>query len=209
MVSPSEAGTQASAEADRMEHRGGNGGGGGNGCFPADTPILTPRGWRRIAEIKAGDIVLARTWTGRLAPRPVIRRKDYSESRILSVVSDSGEVLFRITRSDSVLTAQGWRRIDQLQPGDELHGLDERGTETVVKVGRIVDTELVEPVHNLIVARSYNFLVQGCVSHSFTYFRIPRIVASEIWHFISWAFSRGGQRFKWLIANTGDARNCG
>lgn len=182
MVPPSEAGTQAAAEADRIEaaRRGGSGGGGGGTCFPSDTPVLTPTGWRRIAGIDAGELVLTRSRSGRLFPQPVLKRKDHSAAGISTVIGDGGQELFRVTRSDTVLTDRGWIMVDRLRTGDQVLCMREDESESFAAVEQVVDTDAVEPVHNLIVAGTYNFVVRGCVSHSFTYFRWPRMALAEL-----------------------------
>ena len=151
-----------------------------NTCFPADCQVLTPNGWRRIADIEPGEFVMTRKSSGRLQPRRVLARKDYAPCRIAAVLGDQGQELFRVTRSHTVLTTRGWCMVDRLHAGDRLVSIDPTGSQTVHEVGAVVDSGAIEPVHNLIVAGSYTFVARGCVSHSFTYFRALRMALSEL-----------------------------
>jgi len=184
MVPPSEAGTQGATAADEYLHEQrtptGGGGGGKPSCFPSSAQVLTPGGWRRIADIKSGEIVLARKGNGEFIRQHVIMRKDYAPCQIAYVVGSDGSELLRVTRSHTVLTDGGWRMVDHLRTGDRLIGTYDGRRLSLGTVERVIDSGLLEPVHNLIVSGSYNFVAQGCVSHSFTYFRVPRMVYSEI-----------------------------
>lgn len=181
MVGSSEAGTQAAQEAARIrEQQNNGGGGGGGGCFPSNTNILTPSGWRHISVINPGEPVLTVDSNGDFQRQVVIKRKDHRPKPLASIVDRSGKELLRVTRAHSVLTVRGWLRVADLRDGDVLSYLvaDDRKL-TTVTVGAVLDTQDVETVHNLIVAGSYSFVAQGYVAHSFSYCRTLRMAVCE------------------------------
>lgn len=164
-------------------------------CFPASTQILTVSGMKSIAEIEAGEMVVAYGTDGALSSQKVLKRKNHGPTQILRVVTDDGKYL-RVTGGHSVLTSAGWRRINQLQPDDILLSMVD-GVLTKNVVLTIEVEANCEPVYNLIVDGDYTFLPEGCIAHSFTYFRTPRIWFSRFWH----SLSRPARQLKPVLQN--------
>ncbi len=136
------------------------------GCFSGDTPILTPLGERAISSIMAGERVMALdTRSGGLVACPVIRRDDHGLTRLSTVHLQDGRTL-QVTDNHRMLTSSGDRFVADLAPGDRLISV------AASPAGRLVRSVHVSshaaPVHNLIVARHFNFIAAGCVAHSFS-----------------------------------------
>lgn len=182
-VPTSEAGTARSAQADRQEEaakqQSSHGGGGGT-CFPPNARVLTPSGWRRIADIEAGDEVLAHAADGQLRPQAVVRRRDHEPAALVAVLGRNGDEILRATPEHTVLTNGGWTTIGELREGEHLPCVSSAGSESVHIVAGVVATDTVMPVHNLIVAGDYTFVVKGCIFHSFTYFRSLRVLLGRL-----------------------------
>lgn len=176
-VPPSEAGTQASQEADRIEERNyGGGGGGGSSCFPGAALVRTAAGWKKISDIEQGTKVTTLDEEGRFVEREVLRKKSYGRSEVHEIRDTTGAALFRATASHSVLTKTGWKRVDQLKNGDFVVSYDERNTALVTQVGLNAKVGVEEKVYNLVVANEFTFLVKGCTAHSFTNARETQVL---------------------------------
>lgn len=147
-------------------------------CFPASAEVLTPNGTRLIAELVAGNDVYAFGQDGRIGVQSIIRRKDYPKTNILSIHADNGAPV-RVTASHSILTEKGWKRVGNLKPGDVFFEYYD-GTLAPRVVRHFTREATPETVHNLIVSNCYTFVVRGCIAHSFTYFRSPRMFLSRV-----------------------------
>jgi len=136
------------------------------GCFSGDTPILTPLGERAIASIAESELVMALdTRTGGLVACPVIQRADHGPTRLCTIHLQDGRAL-QVTDNHRLLTGRGYRFVANLAPGDRLISL------AASPEGRLVRSVQMSshtaPVHNLIVAKHFNFIAAGCVAHSFS-----------------------------------------
>ncbi len=162
-----------------------NAGGGGTGvrdCFPGEAMVLTPDGQKRIDSLGVGKIVLSLDTNSRLVPAKITRMVSHRRPHpILRVVSVHEDLSFFATKRHPVRTQRGWVRIKSLQPGDVLSYVTEKGEVRSHEVARVEKTERVEPVYNLIVDGDHTFLVQGCVAHSFVYFRRLRTFLNRSW----------------------------
>lgn len=122
----------------------------GGGCFPAGTPIRTPRGEVPIEKLRPGDVVL--TGQGGTA---VVEATFVMRDRVLTVETDAGTL--RTTAEHSVLCADGeFRLAGKLARGDRLPG---------ATVMRCVpgDEQL---VFNLRVGAPHTFVAGGFVVHN-------------------------------------------
>ena len=178
MVSPSEAGTQAAKEADRIQQsRGQYGGGGGgynSGCFPAGTMIATPQGQTNIEQIAANDQDLSvHPLTGEQSTRRVLRVNTH-RSRQLWRIRFADETLVRTTATHSFRIGTAWRSAAQIRPGDKACHIDTSGDFKTHVVGESAPTTEVADVFNLIVEGENNFIADGTLAHSFTHFRTLR-----------------------------------
>jgi len=141
-------------------------------CFVGLAPILTPQGWQPISHLKKGDRIVSYDHTTDAAVIRHIEKQQRHQTAIIWEVSVTESVdPICTTRIHSFLTNRGWKRTNQLKVGDILTTF---GREKSV-VSSIIETTRVEPVFNLIAEGEYTFIAQGCVVHSFTYFRNFRV----------------------------------
>lgn len=140
-------------------------------CFPAGTLVETPHGPVRIEELKEGQPVIC--WsphTMGLESKKIVRTKAFSSSRIYQI-DFGGSRLLRVTRSHSLLTDVGWKKVANLRPGMRLSTVN--GYKEIRKISRL---DAAEPVFNLITETHFNFVAESVVAHNFTNFRWIRCV---------------------------------
>jgi hypothetical protein len=95
------------------------------------------RGRIPICEVVAGDMAL--THRGRYRPVYAVMRKSSDHPLLLAIKTDTGREL-RATDEHPVLTTRGWKRADDLQPGDVLF-------EHVENMAGVDDVLLSDPKH--------------------------------------------------------------
>ncbi|MDV7644275.1 polymorphic toxin-type HINT domain-containing protein, partial [Acinetobacter baumannii] len=120
------------------------------GCFDDDTPVLTKDGYKRIVEIKEGDLVLARhEETGEIAYKPVKQVFVIPNRRIylLKTIDSLGEENIIEVSDDHPFWVVDKKWVDSidLKEGDQL--LD--ANNQVHKVVSITKTDRVETTYNL------------------------------------------------------------
>ncbi|MCG6039561.1 toxin C-terminal domain-containing protein, partial [Acinetobacter baumannii] len=120
------------------------------GCFDDDTPVLTKDGYKRIVEIKEGDLVLARhEETGEIAYKPVKRVFVIPNRRIylLKTIDGVGKENIIEVSDDHPFWVVDKKWVDSidLKEGDQL--LD--ANNQVHKVVSITETDRVETTYNL------------------------------------------------------------
>ncbi len=161
--------------------------GGGGGCFTGNTRVKTPSGWKQISQIKKGDIVISMGNNGELIERKVLADKVHLNCLTLRIQTD--QRTFGVTGVHSIQTADtSWSRVSNLRVGEVLTYFNENNN-IVEHTIKHIEQGSVETVHNLIVEGDYTFIVDGCIAHSFTYFRLPRILYYETVRFIKESFS--------------------
>jgi hypothetical protein len=141
-------------------------------CFVGTTPILTPEGWRPIAELRAGDRIISyHKSTGTTRIRHVKQQRCFEPARIWELHLAGRAEPIGTTRIHSFLTNRGWKQTKQLKSGDILVT---SGKEDAL-VTSVVETSRREPVYSLITDGEHTYIAQGCVVHNFTYLRHLRI----------------------------------
>ncbi|HFV9280778.1 TPA: toxin C-terminal domain-containing protein, partial [Acinetobacter baumannii] len=120
------------------------------GCFDDDTPVLTKDGYKRIVEIKEGDLVLARhEETGEIAYKPVKRVFVVPNRRIylLKTIDSLGKENIIEVSDDHPFWVVDKKWVDSidLKEGDQLLDANNQ-VHTVVSITK---TERVETTYNL------------------------------------------------------------
>ena len=153
----------------------------GSGCFPSSVHVLTPSGWQSLAAIREGDAIRSVCpGTGILMDCHVLRKLQFPPSSTLDVFGEGESLLFRATKSHSVLTGRGWRTVAQLVPGDVL-ACAVHGTIEHVKITGIRAADNLESVVNLHTSNLHNFVVEGgVIAHNFTFLRALRTVMHRL-----------------------------
>lgn len=97
-------------------------------CASPDTPIATPSGERRLADLRVGDLVYS-VDGAQIRPVPIVRvnRVPVSNHRVLRITFAGGAA---IEMSAGHPTADG-RPLAALRPGDDLEGATVVGIENI------------------------------------------------------------------------------
>ena len=152
-------------------------GGGGGGCFPGDVNVLTPHGLKKIDSLKKGDLVLSYSLKSSghvLSVRQITKLLSHAAQSIETVHYNEGQPL-RTTRNHTLLTTRGWLRIDKLKIGDNVIQND-GSTRRVTGCS----SNHPEPIYNLHTAGEHNFIVEGCIVHNFSRFRLLRTMFHQL-----------------------------
>jgi RHS repeat-associated protein len=132
-------------------------------CFAAETPLEVPGGWRRIEELRRGDVVLSRAEgdpCGQVEAK-VVEATFRRIGRVLHVHM-RGQVIRTTAEHRFYVAGQGWRAAGALRPGDRLL-MREAGW---VSVEEVFDTGEYEWVYNVRVADFHTYFV-GCEEWGF------------------------------------------
>lgn len=148
--------------------------GGGGGCFTGETKVKTLNGWKEIHSIKKGDEVFSINREGELSLKAVLSTKMHSNCKTLRISTDKG--IFGVTSVHSVqLPNNQWSQVSKLSEGDSIYCLGHDSSLMRAKI-QLIEEGGCETVYNLIVEGNYTFITNGCVAHSFTYFREIRVL---------------------------------
>jgi hypothetical protein len=141
----------------------------GGSCFPKSAGVLTVCGYKSIADIAPGDLVLS--WSaGSLYQKPVTKVVRHAPAQIYDVKFLSGRIL-RVTRTHTMLASTGWRVAHRLRHGDSLMSVG--GPPEIIS--SIKPNPKPEVVFNLVTADEHNFIVDGLIAHNFTFLRRTRV----------------------------------
>ncbi|MES9836519.1 MAG: Hint domain-containing protein [Candidatus Thiodiazotropha sp.] len=150
-----------------------------NGCFPGDTEIKTPYGWKPIKDLSTGSAVVSYTKNGQLVNSRVLKQCSHALCSVVTIVTADENASFTATEIHAVNTSRGWLRINQLKVDDKVIYLADNGKTACHTVLSIEKTQRREMVYNLIVENHYTFITRSCLAHSFSYFRTIKILAYE------------------------------
>ena len=146
---------------------GGSFGGGGAsggwpdcGCFEAGTLVSTPRGFRRIEDIRVGDMVVSQNeQTSEIAPKRVtgLIRPAPKQLYALRLRDAGGEMeVFHATDDHPwKVEGSGWVETRDLKPGDDI----DTASGADMMVLSLEQTGRVEQTYNLTVAEWHTFMV--------------------------------------------------
>ena len=160
---------------------------GGAGCFPGQTRVLTPTGWRAISTIQVAELVLSCSPSSEeLVQRAVTAVKRHGTSELLVINTGlDREAPLLVTPAHSFLTEAGtWRRAGQLKVGDKL-AVRGHVQERITEIRSIVPAGKTEAVFNLHTEHDHNFIVEsghsgGLLAHNFSYLRALRVLIHRL-----------------------------
>ena len=127
-------------------------------CFPGNTKINTPGGYKLISDINSGDILLAYN----------PETQHFSETNVVSIwsiMADSYYVLndgLKVTAEHPFFTGSGWKTARQLAVGDELFTVE--GRWIVLESKFEVDEEI--EVYNMHVGAPNTFFAEDILVHN-------------------------------------------
>ena len=159
-----------------------------NGCFPGDSLVLTPFGYKILSELRKGDIVCSLDDAGQITPVNIKRLHSHRPHRLVSVKSSVSGLSFKVTKLHPVQTTKGWVPVNKLKVGVELIYVTDNAVQKTHTIESIDYTEDVEPVYNLIVDGNHTFIVKGCVAHCFVSFRKFRCLLSKYVNAVRYPF---------------------
>jgi hypothetical protein len=133
------------------------------GCFPAGTPVATPKGVCAVETIRVGDEVTAVDAKGRAAVARV--KAVFTESNTLMLVeTDAGTLV--TTPSQPLSCADGAIvAARDLLPGDEIHRWKD-GKRVTARVRSISDSGRTAKVFNVVLGNSEVFIAGGFLARS-------------------------------------------
>lgn len=147
-------------------------------CFPHSSLVETPWGRVPIGDLSEGERVLSYS-RGILVPRLITRKLVHGEAPLIQINFDAEGKSLLCTVSHSFLTNRGWLEAKKIRSGDIIVRINTLVPEQS-RVTSIIATGKKEPVFNLYTQGEHNFIVDGCVAHNFTYFRVLRTVLHRL-----------------------------
>jgi intein/homing endonuclease len=103
----------------------------------------------------------------------------HSARKIWRISFEDGHQV-RTTSVHSFRVTDGWKKASRICSGDKVLFYEAQGGAQVRRVTDSRPTHEVEDVFNLIVEERFNFVADGALAHSFTYFRRARVIAWRI-----------------------------
>jgi predicted lipid-binding transport protein (Tim44 family)/3-dehydroquinate synthase class II len=135
----------------------------GGGCFPAGTPIRTPRGQVPVEKLSPGDPVLAVDPDGRALQARV---EEIFETRSLLLVIETEDGMLRTTIDHPMgLDGGDFLPAGRLRPGQRVLSWKDGGIHST-RVIRVIHEEQEQPVYNLGVGWPNTFLAGDFVAHN-------------------------------------------
>ena len=162
-------------------------------CFPAWTLVLTPTGWKKIADICEGELVISLSKGDEIVASPVLKVKQH-EPVLLTKIHFANSKPIYTTFIHSFKTERGFIRANCLKLSDQLLNVDRKGVLQSSQVLQVQKTYDKAPVYNLIVQGNYSYVVEGYVASSYSYFREFRIFVSEASYLFARIFNK--RKFK-------------
>ncbi len=133
------------------------------GCFPAGTLVQTPRGARRIEEVRVGDAVTTVGPAGEVGVGKV-QSVFVTRNRLVRVETEAGELFTTLTQP-LCLAGGGVRAASELRAGDRVLRW-QGGKRQAVHVRRATITEREEAVFNLVLGGEEVFVAGDYLARS-------------------------------------------
>ena len=152
-----------------------------SGCFPKGTMVLTKTGLVDISKIKTNTYVTSIDKKGNLKHNKIIKIKKYNLSKIWEVKLMNGTIIRTTSKHSFLVNNHKWKKAFEITPNDKLSILNNQGVIENFDVMSSFDSKEVESVYNLIIEKNYNFIANGTIAHSFSYFRVVRMFFWEIY----------------------------
>lgn len=143
-------------------------------CFPGESMVLTPEGYKRIADLDIGCAVFSYTPDHGIIARTITRKMRYDSAKVWCLRTTNAKAM-RVTGHHTLLTAEGWKKVEALQVGDQLLHVD--GPQTLSSIDHEPGHE---PVYYLHTNGEHNFIVEGFVAHNFTSLRWIRTALNRL-----------------------------
>jgi hypothetical protein len=150
-----------------------------NGCFPKGTKVLTPNGLVDISVLIKGDLVISINKNGEKVTNHIVKYIKHNGNQIWEILLSNGSVI-RTTRIHSFQVYGKWKKASNIVKGETIKDFINNKELKVISSSITIEKE---DVYNLIVDNNYNFIANSIVAHSFTRFRIGRVIFWSIYGF--------------------------
>lgn len=145
-----------------------------NSCFPKGTRILTSRGSCDISKLTKGDFVVSVDNNNNYHQSLVFNVKHHIRKRLWLIEFTDGSAI-KTTCNHTFYNGQTWVKSHKLVNGDKLF-YSQGNSLTKKTVATSSETSQIEDVYNIYVEKNYNFIADGMLVHSFSKFRVVRII---------------------------------
>ena len=164
-----------------------------NSCFPKGTMVLTPIGKKEISKLNEGDYVVSIGKDKKTYTSKILKVKSYTNKPLWTIVFNDGTSL-KTTASHSFLIENRWIKSLNIKQGDIV---------SCYINGKIISKEVVssseialeDDVYNLYIENNFNFIADGVMAHSFSYFRLTRMTLWSVYSIMLNLFDEGFSYF--------------
>jgi hypothetical protein len=133
------------------------------GCFPAGTLIETPKGTKRVEDLRNGDVITTIRPDGTRAWATVAAM--FMTKNRLAEVNIDGKTLITTTTQPLALADGKIRPSGELQPGDRIQ-VWEKGERSTARVKSVDVTLRDAPVYNVVVGEPALFVANGFIART-------------------------------------------
>ncbi len=141
-------------------------------CFAKGTKITTPYGLIDIEKLSKGDIVTSIDRLGNASFNRIIKTKRHVNIPIYQIILRNGKVI-NTTIGHKFLVESKWKKAINIKAGESLFYFEDNFIK-IEKVEKSYKSDNYSDVYNIIVERDFNYIAEGVVVHSFSYFQIIR-----------------------------------
>jgi len=144
----------------------------GGGCFKEGTKVYTPKGYRNIETIKAGDIVYSIDEnTNSLVETRVIKpliHKDFNDPAVRLKLSNNIEIDVTLNHAFYNPDADDYKQLKDFKVSDKLLYFNtEKNKVETVKILDMVSIGYFDLEYNLELEKPNNYLVEGILVHNY------------------------------------------
>gem|GEM_PF-4118132 len=153
-----------------------------NACFPKGTHIITPEGSKDISILTKGDYVISIGDDKKAHVNRILKVKTHRNTRLWSIKFNDGSSI-KTTSHHSFNCKNQWVKSKDLIPGDTICCYEHN---QIINKTVAISNEMNESegVYNIYIEGDFNFIADGVLAHSFSYFRVFRTFLWSIYSLI-------------------------
>lgn len=133
-------------------------------CFTGDTLVSTPSGYKKIADMAKGDLVLSFDENRQIIESTVSGAYYSGDQPTIKVMTNAGDSV-EGTANHAILTSRGYLRIDQLSVGEIVY-IMKNNQPTPTMVSAIWPTGQTKPVYDIEVNDTHTFMADNFLVHN-------------------------------------------
>jgi len=169
-------------------------------CFPKGTMVLTPIGNKEISRLNEGDYVISIGSNNKTCTSKILKVKGYTNKPLWKITFNDGTSV-KTTASHSFLIGDRWVKSSNIKQGN-IVSCYINGKIISKKVIFSSSIESTDDVYNIYVENNFNFIADGVMAHSFSYFRLSRMTLWSIYSVIYNLLNEGFSNFNLKSRNT-------